>query len=59
LSFLFLSFLSRWVENTPPRITIEQQRRVAGYRKLMKRRIMYSKRRISLRTDTSRTNKRP
>jgi hypothetical protein len=34
LSFLFLSFPSRWVENAPPRITIEQQRRMAGYRGL-------------------------
>jgi len=29
---LFLSFPSRWAENAPPRITIEQQRRMAGYR---------------------------
>ena len=43
LSFLFLSFPSRWVENAPLRITIEQQRRMAGYRRLMKRRIVYSK----------------
>jgi hypothetical protein len=28
LSFLFLSFPSRWVENAPLRITIEQQRRM-------------------------------
>jgi hypothetical protein len=59
LSFLFLSFPSRWAENAPPRITIEQQRRMAGYRGPMKRRIAYSKRRISLRTDTNRTSRRP
>jgi hypothetical protein len=45
--------------NAPPRITIEQQRRMAGYRGLMKRRIVYSKRRMSLRTDTNRTSRRP
>src|SRR5277367_2669666 len=29
LSFPSLSFPSRWVENAPPRITVEQQRRMA------------------------------
>jgi len=59
LSFLFLSFPSRWVEDAPPRITIEQQRRMAGYRAPMKRRIVYSKRRTSLRRDTNRISRRP
>jgi hypothetical protein len=59
LSFLFLSFPSRWVENAPLRITIEQQRRMAGYRGAMKRWIVYSRRRTSLRTDTNRTSRRP
>jgi hypothetical protein len=59
LSFLFLSSLSRWVENAPPRITIEQQRRIAGYRGPMKRRIVYSKRKTSLRKDTNETSRRP
>jgi hypothetical protein len=43
LTFPSLSFPSRWVENAPPRITVEQQRRMAGYRGPMKRRIVYSK----------------
>jgi hypothetical protein len=59
LSFLFLSFPSRWVEGAPPGITIEQQRRMDGYRAPMKRRIVYSKRRTSLRGDTNRTSRRP
>jgi hypothetical protein len=59
LSFLFLSFLHGWVKNAPPRITIEQQRRIARYRGPMKRRIAYSKRKTSLRKDTNRTSRRP
>ena len=59
LTFLSFSFPSGRVENAPPRITIEQQRRMAGYREPMKKRIVYSKRRTSLRTDTNRTSRRP
>jgi hypothetical protein len=59
LSFLFLSSLSGWVENAPPRITIEQQRRIVGYPGAMKRRIVYSKRKTSLRKDTNGTRRKP
>jgi hypothetical protein len=45
----------RWVENTAPMITSEQERRMVGWRRPMKRRIAYSKRRSSLLTDTDRT----
>ena len=59
LSFLFLSFSSRWVENAPPRITIKQQRRMAGCRAPIKWRIVYSKWRTTLQRDTNRTSRRP
>ena len=52
----FASFT--WVENAPPRITSEQQRRMAGQRGPMQRRIAHSKRRRSLFPDPSRPSRR-
>ena len=55
----FISFTSQWIEDAPPKNTTEQQRRTAGCREPMKRKMSDSKRKTSPARDIKRTNRRP